>query len=161
MGRLLHNMWIGGLGHAMHLKISGALPPLWFGFCVLWSRGFLSWNTGSIVDFFSLKSGSDHEKMEMKTERMLSPLDELFYNKLPAGVRKCEIWGFQLPQKLTQGRQAAALALREDMLNPTQPLVSGFPWKTHLSPVSLPSSLGSHSTCAQRPPRDTQLLTST
>lgn len=41
--------------------------------------------------------------MEMQGKGMLSPLDELFYNKLPAGVRKREIWGFQLPLKLTQG----------------------------------------------------------
>lgn len=38
---------------------------------------------------------------------------------------------------------------------------SGFPWKTLLSPVSPPSPLGSHSTCAQSPPRKTQLLART
>lgn len=70
---------------------------------VLRSHGFLSWDTGGNVHSFSPKSGSDQDKMEMQGKGMLSPLDELFYNKLPAGVRKREIWGFQLPPKLTQG----------------------------------------------------------
>lgn len=61
--------------------------------------------------------------MEMQREGMLSPLVELFYNKLPAGVRKCEIWGISAPTKTHTGKTGCS-ALGEEMLNPTQPLVS-------------------------------------
>lgn len=85
---------------------------------ILLSQVFSRGDTGSSLHSFSLKSGSEQEEIEMQREGMFSPLDELFYNKLPAGVRKCEICGFQLTQKL---RLECSW---EDMLNPTQPFVS-------------------------------------
>lgn len=113
--------------------------------------------TQAATSILSPKSGSEKEKIEMQREGMFSPLDELFYNKLPAGVRKREICGFQLTQKLRlEGSW-------EDLLNPTQPFVSVlvFLGKHSSLSTSPPSFLGSHSTWAQSPPGELQLLAST
>lgn len=113
-------MHTGVLGHTIvHLKLGGPLIPrrLCLGFPSCSPTSFCA-GTQAATSILSPKSGSEKEKIEMQREGMSSPLDELFYNKLPAGVRKREICGFQLTQKLRlEGSW-------EDLLNPTQPFVS-------------------------------------
>lgn len=153
-------MHTGVLGHTiMHLKLGGPLIPrrLCLGFLSCSPTEFLHWDTGSNLHSFSQVWFREREKIEMQREGMFSPLDELFYNKLPAGVRKREICGFQLTQKLRlEGSW-------EDLLNPTQPFVSVlvFLGKHSSLSASPPSFLGSHSTWAQSPPGELQLLAST
>lgn len=63
-----------------------------------------------------------------------SPLDELFYNKLPAGVRKPEINGFRLPQKTHT--KTLLKSLHRETVTRTQPFahIPVFIW-SHFSPL--------------------------
>lgn len=148
----------GVLGHTIvHLKLSGPLIPrhVCLGFPSSSHMSFCA-GTRAATSILSPKSGSEKEKIKMQREGMFSPLDELFYNKLPAGVRKREICGFQLTRKLKlEGSW-------EDLLNPTQSFVSVlvFLGKHSSLSASPPSFLGSHSTWAQSPPGELQLLAS-
>lgn len=120
VGGIAQNMHRGVLGHTIvHLKLSGPLIPrhVCLGFPSSSHMSFCA-GTQAATSILSPKSGSEKEKIEMQREGMFSPLDELFYNKLPAGVRKREICGFQLTQKLKlEGSW-------EDLLSPTQSFVS-------------------------------------
>lgn len=59
---------------------------------------------------------------------------------------------FSSHQNSHRGRQAAVIWGGYAQPHTALSVCSGFPWKTHLSPISPPSSFGSHSTCAHSPP---------
>lgn len=88
----------------------------------------------------------------MLKQGIFSPLDELFYNKLPAGVRKPEINGFLLTQKLTRGIHAEELLQRDGHPHTTLCIGSSFSLKPFLSTASPPALLPSHLTKATRCP---------
>lgn len=72
--------------------------------------------------------------------RYFSHLDELFYDRRLAGVRKPEINGFLLTQKLTMGIRRASC--REIVTPHTTPLyLFQLLWKLFLSSASPPSLL--------------------
>ena len=52
-----------------------------------------------------------NKKIQMLKQGVFSPLDELFYNKLPAGVRKPEINGFWLQTRRRHGLAGGCFAL--------------------------------------------------
>jgi hypothetical protein len=101
--RILQNVRIGVLGYATHLKISRPLSPLWFGFVSSGHVGF--WSILSLSDLVQTK------KRWKCREKECSPLwlncFTISYLLGSGNVRSGE---FQLPQKLTQGRQAAVLS---------------------------------------------------
>ena len=77
-----------------------------------------------------------NKKIQMLKQGVFSPLDELFYNKLPAGVRKPEINGFWLPQKTHTKRGLLLKSLHRETVTHTQPFahIPAFIW-SHFSPL--------------------------
>ena len=95
------------------------------------------------ISFLTSLVQSPGKKIKMLKQGIFSPLDELLYNKLPAGVRKPEINGFLLPRKLTRGIHAEELSQRDGHPHTNLCICSSFYLKPFLSSASPPSLLPS------------------
>ena len=83
-----------------------------------------------------VQSTEKNKKTQLLKQGVPPPPDELFYNKLPAGVRKPETNGFWLPQKAHTKQGLLLKSLQRETVTHTQPFahVLAFIW-SHFSPL--------------------------